>query len=435
MTTAVVGGGLSGLVRARALAARGEQVLLFEESLDPGGVVRTEKRDGYLLELGPNTVRPTPELWSLVCELGLEPEALLADPRIPRFIDFGGRLHAAPMSPVSLVGTKLLSGRGKLRLLAEPFVRRGNPAAETVEEFFIRRLGPEVAGRLVAPFVSGIWAGRADRLAIAQAFPFLTRWEAESGSIVRGGFSAMRSRPKNAPRGKRGLLSFREGMGTLPRRLADELGPRAHFGRRVDSIARSGDGWTLSAAGQEVRADRVCVAAPAREAARIVDAIAPAAAEALRAIPHAPLVVLHATTAARRPLKGFGHLVAPGPGRRILGAIWSSNLFPGRAPEGKALFTVFLGGVGDPAAVELSDGALVDAASRDFAAVGLPQPLEAVRVTRYSGAIPQYDLRHGARMDALAQAERDSPGVSFIGSYRGGVAVGDVVRSALAVSI
>jgi oxygen-dependent protoporphyrinogen oxidase len=434
MTTAVVGGGLSGLVRARALAARGEQVLLFEESRDPGGVVRTEKRDGFLLELGPNSVRPTPELWGLVCELGLESEALLADPRMPRFIDFGGRLHPVPMSPGGLVGTKLLSGRGKLRLLAEPFVRRGDPAAETVEEFFTRRLGPEVAERLVAPFVSGIWGGRADRLSVAQAFPSLARWEVGSGSIVRGGISAMRSRPKNAPRGKRGLLSFREGLATLPRRLADELGPRAHLGRRVDSLARSGDGWNLSVAGQEIRADRVCVAAPAREAARIVDAIAPEAAEALRAIPHAPLVVLHAAAPAPLLLEGFGHLVVPGPGRRILGAIWSSSLFPGRAPEGRALYTVFLGGAGDPAAAELADGALVDIASKDFAAVGLPPSLEPVRVTRHSGAIPQYDLGHGARMDTLADTERRSPGLSFIGSYRGGISVGDVVRSALSLA-
>jgi oxygen-dependent protoporphyrinogen oxidase len=133
-------------------------------------------------------------------------------------------------------------------------------------------------------------------------------------------------------------------------------------------------------------------------------------------------------------LEGFGHLVAPGSGRRILGAIWSSSLFPGRAPEGRALYTVFLGGARDPAAVELADGALVDTASKDFAAVGLPQSLEPVRVTRYSGAIPQYDLGHGARMDTLAETERRSPGLSFIGSYRGGVSVGDVVRSALAFS-
>lgn len=398
--------------------------------------MQTEHRDGYLLELGPNTVRPTPEIWGLVGALGLESEALLADPRAPRFIDFGGRLHRVPTSPGGFAATRLLTARGKLRLLAEPFVRRGNSAGESVADFFARRLGREASERLVEPFVSGIWGGRGDRLSAAHAFPLLARWEAASGGIARGGFSAMRNRPKNAPRGKRGLLSFRDGLSTLPRRLADELGPRAHFGSRVESIRRSGFGWTLSVGGQDVSAERVCIAAPAREAARLADSFAPEAAGALRTLPSAPLVVLHLSSSASSspaPRKGFGHLVVPQPDRRILGAIWSSSLFPGRAPKGKTLFTVYLGGARDPDALRLSDDALVDAASRDLAAVGLPRELEPIRVTRYTGAIPQYDAAHGERIEALASVERRQPGVYFLGNYRGGISVGDVVRSALAL--
>ncbi|HSE64789.1 MAG TPA: protoporphyrinogen oxidase [Thermoanaerobaculia bacterium] len=431
MTTAVVGGGLSGLVRAHALLARGEPVLLFEEADQPGGVVRTERQDGFLLELGPNTVRPTAELWSLVQTLGLEKDALLADPRTPRFIDFGGRLHEVPSSPGGLAKSRILSARGKLRLLAEPFVRQGDPATETVADFFARRLGHEVAERLVEPFVSGIWGGRGDRLSVAHAFPLLARWESTSGGIARGGISAMRNRPKNAPRGKRGLLSFREGLTTLPRRLAAELGARARFGSRVESIRQSNFGWTLSVAGQDVSAERVCIAAPAREAARLADSFAPEAAGALRTIPSAPLVVLHLASSERPRLSGFGHLVVPQEGRRILGAIWSSSLFAGRAPEGRALFTVFLGGARDPEALRLTDGALVDVASRDLRAVGLPRSLETIRVTRYTGAIPQYDAGHGERIETLASVERRQPGVFFLGNYRGGISVGDVVRSAL----
>ena len=432
MTTAVIGGGLSGLVRARALAARGEHVLLFEESDHPGGVVKSERQDGYLLELGPNSVRPTPELWTLVEELGLESEALLANPSTPRFIDFGGELHAVPMSPGGLFGTKLLSTRGKMRLFAEPFIRRGNRAGETVSEFFARRLGNEVAERLVEPFVSGIWGGRGDSLSVAEAFPSLARWEAASGSIVRGGLSEKRRRPKNAPRGKRGLLSFRDGLATLPQRLAEELGPKAHFGRRVESVVPGPTAWRLSVSGEDVRADRVCIATPAREAARLADSFASEAAGALRTILSAPLVVLHLASG-QSTRAGFGHLVVPQPDRRILGAIWSSSLFPGRAPSGRSLYTVFLGGARDPGALGLLDGALVDVASRDLAAAGLPPVIEAVRVTRYVGAIPQYDLDHTKRMDALTETERRHPGLTFLGNYRGGVSVGDVVRSALAL--
>jgi oxygen-dependent protoporphyrinogen oxidase len=199
----------------------------------------------------------------------------------------------------------------------------------------------------------------------------------------------------------------------------------------VNSLVPSGDGWKLSVPGQEIRADRICLAAPAPEAARLVDSFAPEASSALREIPHAPLAVLHLASAAPRRLEGFGHLVVPQKDRRILGAIWSSALFPGRAPEGRALFTVYLGGARDPGALDLSDDALVGVASHDLAAVGLPRSPDLVSVTRYPAAIPQYEFGHGGRIEKLAETERRNSGLTFLGSYRGGVAVGDVVRSAV----
>jgi protoporphyrinogen/coproporphyrinogen III oxidase len=433
LTTAVIGGGLAGLVRAHTLGLRGEPVLLFEASREPGGVVRTERRDGYLLELGPNSVRPTPELWGLVEALGLGGEALVADPRTPRFVDYGGRLHRVPTSPAGIVGTSLLSWRGKLRFLGEPFASRGRVRGESVAAFFSRRLGPEAVERLIEPFVSGIWGGRADSLSIADSFPMLAQWEAERGSIIRGALASKRAGRKAGPRPPRGLLSFREGLATLPRRLSEAIGPRVRFESRVDSLAPSGDAWRIAAAGRDTDVARVFVATPARDAARLVESFAFEAASALRAIPYAPLVVLHVSAPAPDRLRGFGHLVVPTADRRILGAIWSSCLFAGRAPAGRALFTVFLGGARDPAALDLADGALADAAGRDLAAVGLPRSLEVVRVTRYPAAIPQYDLGHASRIETIERAERANPGLFFLGSYRGGVSVGDVVRSALSL--
>ncbi|HEX9304564.1 MAG TPA: protoporphyrinogen oxidase [Thermoanaerobaculia bacterium] len=434
MTTVVVGAGLAGLVRARALAARGEDVMIFESSDRAGGVVRSEKVDGYLLELGPNTVRSTPELWGLVHELGLESEALLADPRMPRYIDFGGRLHSLPTSPGAFLRSDLLSTRGKLRVLAEPFTRPGDPRGETVREFFTRRLGKEVADRLVDPFVSGIWAGSSDRLSVEGAFPALAKWEAERGSLTRGALAARRDASREQAARKRGLLSFRAGLEMLPRRLAEDLGSRARFGMAVDSVDRAARGWTLLIAGQKVEVERMCIATPAGEAARLVEGVAPDAAAALSGIPHAPLVVVHLSAPAKERPPGFGHLVVPQSGRRILGAIWSSSLFAGRAPPNRALYTTFLGGARDPGALELADSDVIEIASRDLcAALETPQVFEPVRVTRYPRAIPQYDLDHRGRMEALSRAEKSLPGLSFVGSYRGGISVGDVVRTALAV--
>lgn len=433
MTTAVVGAGLSGLVRARSLVARGEDVVVLEESERAGGVVRSERHDGYLLELGPNTVRPTPEIWALVEELGLAGEVLLADARLPRYVDFGGRLHALPMSPGAFLRTALLSARGKLGVLREPFVRRGDSSKESVRSFFSRRFGPEVADRLVEPFVSGIWAGTSNELSAAHAFPDLVRAEAESGSVIRGGVATL-SRRERAEGSRRGLLSFVSGLGALPRRLAEELGPRVRFRTRVESIRRRGNGWLLGAGGEEIEADAVCLATPARDAARLLENLDTEAAAALESVPHPSLVVLHVGLRGPIPRRGFGYLVVPQPGRRILGAVWSSNLFPGRAPDGDSLLTVFLGGARDPSAIDLSDADLLAAASRDLdAALGLRTALAPIRVTRYPRAIPQYDLRHGERLARLARAEGALPGLTLLGNFRGGVSVGDVVRNARTV--
>jgi protoporphyrinogen/coproporphyrinogen III oxidase len=437
-STIVVGGGMSGLVRARALLGQGEDVRLLESSDRPGGAVRTERRDGFLLELGPNTVRPTPELWGLVGELGLREEALLADPRLPRYVEWQGKLHALPMSPGGLISTRLLSARAKLRLLAEPFARREAGPEESVHAFFARRLGEEVADRFIEPFVGGIFAGSSKSLSIEAAFPSLARWDHDHGSILRGALAERKKNPRDpaVERPPRGLLSFRDGLETLARTLASGLGKRFEPVTRVESLEPlPGGTWRLATARGERRADRVVLAAPAWEAARLVGSFSPEAAEALAGIPHPFLAVVHLAldlASLGKPLHGFGHLVVPQEGRRILGAVWSSSLFSGRSPEGRGLVTVFLGGSRDPEAAKLSDSELTGIALRDTAAALQPrQDLGVVSLTRYARSIPQYTSGHLARIHVLATAESKFPGLTFIGNYRGGVSVGDVVKAAL----
>jgi protoporphyrinogen/coproporphyrinogen III oxidase len=433
--TVVVGGGLSGLVVGLALGRRGESVRVLEASPRAGGAVRTEFADGFLLELGPNTVRPNPELWGLVRDLGLAESALFAPPSLPRFIDYGGRLHALAPGPGTLLTTRLLTARGKLRLLREPFVPRGSDAEETVTAFFTRRLGGEVAQRLVAPFVSGIWAGDAGELSAAAAFPALAAWERERGSLLRGGL-ASRRRSRPAEPIPKGLLSFRDGLESLPRALAARLGPSLSLGVPAKRIARAAAGWRLETGAGPLEADRLVIATSAPAAAQLLAPVDPDAASALGEIPSPPLTVLHLAypaSAFPAPLSGFGHLVVPQRGRRILGAVWSSCLFPGRAPEGQVLVTAFAGGARDPEAAGLPDAEILGVATRELAeSLGASGTPRLVRVTRHARAIPQYTRGHAGRLETLAHAERRLPGIHFLGNYRGGISVGDVVRNALA---
>ncbi|HEV2063801.1 MAG TPA: protoporphyrinogen oxidase [Thermoanaerobaculia bacterium] len=434
--TIVVGAGLSGLVRGHALAARGEDVLVLEAGPRPGGVVWTDSIDGYIVERGPNTVRPAPELWSLVSDLGLLSEVQIASPMATRYLDFGERLQALPTSLFGLLGTGLLSARGKLRLFAEPFVRRRGRDDESVRDFFERRLGHEVAARFVEPFVSGIFAGDAQELAAAAVFPFPTEMENRYRSLLAGAILGRKVRPPAAVRPPRGLLSFRHGLATLPRAMATALGNRLRLNSPVRQIERTQSGWRVATEGGAFEAERLLVAAPADASAALVKTIAPEASAALSAIPSPALAVLHLAWPANafaRPPEGFGYLVVPQASRRILGCLWTASLFPGRAPEGQALLTIFLGGRLDPNAAALSDSELVAVAAKDVrAAMGVRGEPRVVALTRWARAIPQYDRGHAARMKALADCEARCPGLAFLGNYRGGVSVGDVVRNALA---
>jgi len=435
--TLILGAGLSGLVRAHRLASRGEEVLVLEAGNRPGGVVWSDACDGYLIERGPNTVRPTAELWSLVSDLGLLSEVELAPASAKRYLDWGGRLHAMPSGPLGLLGTDLLSMKGKLRLFAEPFVRQRGPEDESVRDFFKRRLGPEAAERFVEPFVSGIFAGDAGDLSAAAAFPALKSLDTKYGSLVKGAIRGRKAKRPVAVKPPRGLLSFRGGLATLPRALASELGDRLRLQSAAREISKTGQGFRVVTDSGDFEADRVQIAAPPDAAAVMVRRLAPGASAALASVPSPALAVLHLSwplDAFERSPEGFGYLVVPQAARRILGCLWITGLFTGRAPEGQSLLTIFMGGKLDPNAPALSDSDLVAAAGKDVrAAMGVRGKPRVVALTRWAHAIPQYDSGHAARIEALAQAECAVGGLTFLGNYRGGISVGDVVKNALAV--
>src|SRR5215813_2961616 len=241
----VIGAGISGLVCAHRLKSSGVDVVLIENSSRAGGVIQSDRIGNYLIERGPNSSRGTRELMALVDDLGLAGEMVEGDPKAPSFIYFGGALHRVPMGPAGLIMTDVLSPGSKLRLLTEPFrSARKSAEEESVDSFFARRLGPQLARRVVAAFVSGIYAGDSRSLSIQAAFPGLAALERDHGGIIKGAFkelgkarkasagstapAAQHSQAGSAGAQKRRrtprLASFREGMIVLPQRLAQSLG-------------------------------------------------------------------------------------------------------------------------------------------------------------------------------------------------------------------
>ena len=427
-STLVIGGGLSGLVQAYELAKNGVDVQVLERGSEPGGAVRTIEQGGYLLELGPNTVRPSVKLLALCRELGIEKEILLSDPSLPRFVDRGGKLRKIPFPALGPLAA--------LRVAGELFTPKGEwSEEESAFDWVSRRFGPKMAEHVFEPFVSGIFAGDARRLSMAAAFPKFAGGERDYGGVIRWTWKTRKTRPKS---GVAGLLSFRKGLSTLPRALAASLGSRFRPNVPVRSVARSGSGWTAETSEGRLSAERLVLATSAPEAARLCETFGPDAAAALREIPSPPLCVAHCswhTSAFPRVPRGFGHLCTPSERRRILGAVWSSAIFAGRAPAGRVLMTFFLGGRRTPewGAVEASQiPNLIAAETRD--SLGVRELPELVHREVYRESIPQYEGGHLGRIARLAAAESANPGLRFLGNYRGGISVGDVVDNAAIIS-
>ncbi|MBF0145783.1 MAG: protoporphyrinogen oxidase [Magnetococcales bacterium] len=439
----IVGGGISGLALAYFLQRAGVMVTLVERAARTGGVIRTSRSDGFMVEHGPNSTLHKPG--DEADALGRLMEALALQPRVAnatasrRYVQKSGRLWPLPGSPGDFLRTPLFSPWAKLRLLFEPFHARA-PEEESVAAFVRRRLGQEFLDWAIDPFVSGVYAGDPGSLSIRAAVPKIYALEARHGSLIRGAL-AMRQQGRISGMPKGRLISFDEGMeglvATLRSRLVDSGANQVRIvtGVRDLDLVPSGSGeWAVQGSdGLTVRGDGVFLAIPANEAARLLRPLSTAAADDLAGIRHAPVVSMALgfdRDQVGHPLDGFGFLVPGREAMELLGCLFSSTLFPGRATAGQVLLTTFVGGMRHPTVAHRGEEELVAGVIAGLArALAIRGDPKFVQITRYEGAIAQYELGHLARLDRIHQALEPWPGLSLCGNYLGGVSVADRVRN------
>jgi oxygen-dependent protoporphyrinogen oxidase len=445
----VLGGGIAGLTAAYRRATPGETTLL-EASSRLGGSIRTIRDDGFVVEAGPNTLRTTAASESLLKDLGLEPDVVLADPSAPRWIVRGGRPRAIVPGPKGIFN-EALSTSGKLRLLGDWRVPRRPESVEdeSVHDFFARRFGEDAATYGAGPMVSGVYAGDPRSLSVRSAFPHLWEAEGRSGSVIRdflkGGFSFTRNPDgSKAPRFRPRTLNLTRGLfqlvEALSMRLSDagvriETGAAAAMleGPRKDAPGRR---WTVRTAdGRAFDAD-IVVSTRDAQATALLDGRILRSRDRVAAIPSAPVSTV---VFAFRPgpdesaPRGFGALVPRTERIRSLGVLYPASLFNGRAPSGAALTTSFLGGALDPGAASLPDDELLALALREVRQLHplLTGDPERHWITRWPKAIPQLPLGHHQTMAAL---EADLAGLAreagadgtllLTGGWRDGIALG-----------
>jgi oxygen-dependent protoporphyrinogen oxidase len=439
----VVGAGISGLTCAYRLKQEGLQVTLVESGDSVGGVMQTRIENGFLCECGPNSFQNLPEAIQLIEELGIGEELVTAEAKLPRYIFYHGSLHPAPMGPGGLFSTRLLTLRGKARIFGEPWSKPNRDMKdESLAEFVTRRFGPEVLRNFVAPFVSGVYAGDPDSLSARSAFPRLVELERKHGSVFIGGLIALLIKPRKPERPRR-LCSFREGLQTLPRGLAEKIGSENILLKaRAESLTvkdlNGPSSFTLGVVkeGQRVdlSADAVVLAGAAHGTAELIKPLSRSLASELAAIEYPALVgacVACQKSDAPRSLNGFGFLVPRGEGVRLLGCIWNSSLFPGRAPEDSALLTVFAGGATDPEAAALDDAQIIEIVRKDLrTTLGLSATPKVVALNRHSHAIPQYTIGHEERLGRIEEELKRIQGLFLAGNYLRGVSIPDCIRQA-----
>ncbi|MEX0601811.1 MAG: protoporphyrinogen oxidase, partial [Bacteroidota bacterium] len=331
-----------------------------------------------------------------------------------------------------------------LRLLKEPFVGRASNE-ESIAEFVERRLGREFLDYAIDPFVAGVYAAKPEKLSVRAAFPKLHALEEKYGGLIRGMIGGRKERKlrKETAKDRAESFSFLDGMESFPRGLAAVLRDRIITNASVSSVREQPVGHGMSVftvnyatngTPLQITADAVILATPAFVSADLLGHLSREIGTTLRSIHYSPVASIFFGVRRAdigRDVDGFGFLVPTVERRNILGCLWSSSLFPGRAQEGMSALTCFVGGGRQPGLLERDDPALVELAGEDLKSImqitGKPVYF---RVTRWPQAIPQYELGHMKLMVELDRFEVDHPGLFLCSNYRGGIAVGDCVMNA-----
>jgi protoporphyrinogen/coproporphyrinogen III oxidase len=462
-SVAIIGAGITGLTAAFYLKRKGVPVTVYEAGGRAGGVIQSSRQNGFLAESGPNTILETsPKITQLIRDLNLESRRIYSKPDAKnRYVVRDKKPVAMPSSQAEFLTTKLFSARAKLALAREPFVPpRRDGVEESVAEFVLRRLNQEFLDHAVDPLVAGVYAGDPHKLSVRHAFPKLLEAEQKHGSLIKGQFFGADDRKKSGEVSRRDarMFSFDEGLQVLTYTLAAQLGDSLKLNAQVTKLLQTKGDWRVSTSNGEAEHGAVVYCGTAFKLAELkiiygraalprsleigaVQQHHPTENEELQPLdllpfseirypPVASVVLGFRREDVAHPCEGFGMLIPKVEGFKILGTIFSSSLFPNRAPVGHVLFTSYIGGERQPELASLSPDELVKLVCEDL------RVLLSVRGKPvfthhhfWPRAIPQYNVGYGKFKDLLDEIESKARGLFFAGSFRDGVSLGDSIVS------
>ena len=443
----LLGAGLTGLTIAHSLRRAGRRVLVLEKGDHPGGVIHTYTDDGFVFEAGPNTgVISSVELVRLMEELKLKFEVPQQFANA-RWIWKNGRWEPLPSGLLSAIRTPLFTLNDKFRILLEPFRARGTNPNETLAELVIRRMGRSFLDYAIDPFISGIYAGDPAQLVTRYAMPKLYALEQNYGSFIKGSFAKSRQ-PKTAEEKKvtKQVFSVQGGLSRLIDALVASVGAeniRYNCGEvRVEEVETGSYRVNFSGSANEfqspcITSRTVVTTFGGPLLLSALPFLDEDEKEGLSSLRYAKVVQVAAGYREWEgvPIKAFGGLVPTREQKDILGILFPSALFAGRAPANGALLSVFMGGIKRPELFELSDEQLKAVAVEHIREMmQTTREPDVVRVFRYPQAIPQYDAASTRRLKTITELQFRYPGLMLAGNIRDGIGMSDRVKQGALVA-
>ncbi|HET7871588.1 MAG TPA: protoporphyrinogen oxidase [Terriglobales bacterium] len=444
---AIIGGGIAGLSAAFYLerARRGGAAVdwaLFEKSDRLGGVIKTERREDFVLEAGPDSfLTMKPDGAQFCRDLGIGDQLISSnDAERKTYILVKGRLVPIPEGLEFMVPTRVLpmattplfSWSTKLRMAREWFSGGGNQDHdESVADFVRRHFGQEMVDRVAEPLLAGVYGGNADKMSVRAVLPRFAEMERESGSLVRATLKARRARTRSSAAPQPLFTSLKNGMQEIVDAALSALPPdHTRLEREVISVRPLGDDWQIESGNRTERFQAVVVAVPAVAAAALMRQIHPGLIEGLARITYSSsAAVLLAYDKAALP-RGHGFLVPRTEGRKLLACTFVHKKFPHRAPAGAALLRCFISSSRVPDLMSYSDEALLETARGEIQEIlSLGAEPRLARVFRWNCALPQYETGHLERVAAMEKILAEMPGLELIGNSFYGIGIPDCIKS------